>query len=319
MTVVALSGGVGGAKLALGLYRELPPDSLTVVVNTGDDFEHLGLQICPDLDTALYTLANLEHPAQGWGRRDETWTLMRVIESLGEDPWFRLGDADSALHVVRTHRLRTGMPLSAIIDAFRLRLGIAARLLPMTDDRVETRVDTDEGELAFQDYFVRRRCQPRVRAIRFAGAALATPGPGVREALAADSLEAIVLCPSNPYLSIDPLLAIPGLRAALERRRVPLIAVSPLIGGAAVKGPTGKIMQELGIETSAESVAAHYRGLIDALVVDTADAAAATTAAARIGVPVLATATLMSTLEDRVRLARFVLDRAAELRRAGRR
>ncbi|MGB8694147.1 MAG: 2-phospho-L-lactate transferase [Steroidobacteraceae bacterium] len=319
MTVVALSGGVGGAKLTLGLYRELSPDQLTVVVNTGDDFEHLGLHICPDLDTALYTLANLEHPAQGWGRRDETWTLMRVIESLGEDPWFRLGDADTALHVVRSHRLRAGMPLSAIIDAFRQRLGIAARLLPMTDDRVETRVDTDEGELAFQDYFVRRRCQPRVRAIRFAGAALAAPGPGVCEALAADSLETIVLCPSNPYLSIDPLLAIPGLRAALERRRVPLIAVSPLIGGAAVKGPTGKIMRELGIETTAESVATHYRGLIDALVVDTADAAAATTAAPGIGVPVFATATLMSTLEDRIRLARFVLDRAAQLRHAGRR
>ena len=312
-TAVALSGGVGGSKLTLGLYRALPPDRLSVVVNTGDDFDHLGLRICPDLDTTLYTLANLDNPAQGWGRRDETWTLMRVIESLGEDPWFQLGDADTALHVLRTHRLRAGMPLSTVIDEFRQRLGISACLLPMTDDRVETRVDTDEGDLGFQDYFVRRRCQPRVRAIRFAGATTATAGPGVCEALAAESLEAIILCPSNPYLSIDPLLAVPALRAALERRRVPAIAISPLIGGAAVKGPTAKIMHELGIKSSAESIARHYRGLIDGLVIDTADAVEAANASASIGIPVFPTATLMTTLEDRVRLARFVLDRADEL------
>jgi LPPG:FO 2-phospho-L-lactate transferase len=307
MTVVALSGGVGGAKLALGLYRALPPDTLTVVVNTGDDFDHLGLRICPDLDTVLYALAGLEHPEQGWGRRDETWTLMRVIESLGEDPWFQLGDADTALHVVRTHRLRGGASLSEVIRDVRIRLRIAAEIVPMSDSRVETRVDTDEGELAFQEYFVRRRCQPRTRAIRFKGAAEAALAPGVHAALSADSLEAIVLCPSNPYLSIDPLLAIPPLRAALVERRVPLIAVSPLIGGAAVKGPTAKIMRELGVETSVEAIAAHYRGLIDGLVIDSADAAA------RIALPVFTTPTLMKTLEDRVRLARFVLDCAREL------
>jgi LPPG:FO 2-phospho-L-lactate transferase len=312
MTVVALSGGVGGAKLALGLYRALPPDSLTVVANTGDDFDHLGLRICPDLDTLLYTLAALEHPEQGWGRRDETWTFMRVIEALGEDPWFRLGDADTALHVLRTHRLRGGAALSGVIEGFRLRLGIAAQILPMTDFRVETWVDTDQGELSFQEYFVRHRCQPRMRAIRFAGAAEATPAPGVRAALSAGGLEAIVLCPSNPYLSIDPLLAIPDLRRALEQRRVPLVAVSPLIGGAAVKGPTAKIMHELGIESSPEAIAAHYQGLIDGLVVDTADAAAA----ARMPIPVFTTGTLMKTLEDRMRLAGFVLDCARALRRA---
>jgi LPPG:FO 2-phospho-L-lactate transferase len=309
MTVVALSGGVGGAKLALGLYRALPPDALTVVVNTGDDFDHFGLRICPDLDTALYTLAALEHPEQGWGRRDETWTLMRVMESLGGDTWFRLGDADAALHILRTHQLGGGASLTNVIRKLRSRLGISADVLPMTDSSVATLVNTDAGELAFQDYFVRRRCEPQIRAIRFAGAATATTTAEVRAALHADALEAIVLCPSNPYLSIDPMLAIPDLRSALERRRVPLIAVSPLIGGMAVKGPTAKIMAELGIESSAAAIASHYRGLIDGLVVDTADAATAS----RISMPVFSTSTLMKTLEDRVRLARFVLARAREL------
>ena len=314
MTVVALSGGVGGAKLALGLYRTLPPNALTVVVNTGDDFDHLGLRICPDLDTVLYTLAAVEHPEQGWGRRDETWTLMRVMESLGGDTWFRLGDADAALHILRTQRLRSGASLSRVIREFRLRLGISADILPMTDAPVATFVDTDVGELAFQDYFVRLRCQPRVRAIRFAGAATATTTAEVRAALDADALEAIVLCPSNPYLSIDPLLAIPDLRSALERRRVPLIAVSPLIGGTAVKGPTTKIMAELAIDPSADTIASHYHGLIDGLVVDPADAAAAT----QLRLPVFSTPTLMKTLDDRLRLARFVLARARELQPLGR-
>ena len=309
MTVVALSGGVGGAKLALGLYRALPPDSMTVIVNTGDDFDHLGLRICPDLDTMLYTLAGLEHTERGWGRRDETWTLMRVIASLGVEPWFQLGDADTALHVVRTHRLSRGACLSEVIREFRVHLGITAEILPMTDFRVETRVDTEDGELAFQEYFVRRRCQPRVRKIRFAGAAEAAPAPGVHAALTAEALDAIVLCPSNPYLSIDPLLATPGLQALLRQRRVPLIAVSPLIGGTAVKGPTAKIMSELGIESSAQAIAAHYHGLIDGLVIDLADAAAARS----IPIPVFTTATLMKTLADRMRLAHFVLQCAREL------
>jgi len=310
MSVVALSGGVGGAKLALGLYRCLPAGSLRVVVNTGDDFDLLQLRICPDLDTALYTLGDLEHREQGWGRRDETWTLMRTMESLGEPMWFRLGDADTALHVLRTHRLREGARLTDIIDQVRRRFGIDAQILPMTDDTVATRVETDAGDLAFQEYFVRHRCEPRVRAIRFAGAASARATAEVRAALAAPDLEAIILCPSNPYLSIDPLLAIPDLRAALERRRVPLVAVSPLIGAAAVKGPTAKIMTELGVATSARAIADHYAGLIDGLVVDDVDAAEA----ARLPLPTFATRTLMRSLDDRVRLARFVLARARELR-----
>lgn len=310
MSVVALSGGVGGAKLSLGLYHALPPGKLTVIVNTGDDFEHLGLRICPDLDTTLYTLAGIEHPEQGWGRRDETWTLMRVLGDLGEDPWFRLGDGDVALHVLRTLRLRLGERLSTVMQDCASRLGITAGVVPMTDDVVATRVETDAGEMEFQEYFVRRRCEPRVRAVRFAGAAMAQPAAPALDALGASTLEAIVLCPSNPFLSIDPLLAIPGLRAALEKRRVPLVAVSPLIGGRAVKGPTAKIMDELGLAATVPAIAAHYRGIIDALVIDEQDAAVA----ADIDVPVFATRTLMRSRDDRVRLARFVLDCAGRLR-----
>lgn len=309
MSVVALSGGVGGAKLSLGLYRALPPGELTVVVNTGDDFEHLGLRICPDLDTTLYTLAGVENPEQGWGRRDETWTLMRVLADLGEDPWFRLGDGDVALHVLRTLRLRRGERLSKVMQDCASGLGIAAGIVPMTDDVVATRVETDAGEMEFQEYFVRRRCEPRVRAVRFAGAATAQPTASALDALGASTLEAIVLCPSNPFLSIDPLLAIPGLRAALEKRRVPLIAVSPLIGGRAVKGPTAKIMDELGLAATVPAIAAHYRGIIDALVIDEQDAHAGQ----GLDVPVFTGRTLMRSLDDRVALARCVLDCAAAL------
>lgn len=247
-------------------------------------------------------------PEQGWGRRDETWTLLRVLADLGEDPWFRLGDGDVALHVLRTARLRRGEQLSTVIQDYASRLGITARIVPMTDDAVATRVETDAGEMEFQEYFVRRRCEPRVRAVRFAGAAVAKPAAPALDALGATGLEAIVLCPSNPVLSIDPL-AIPGLRAVLERRRVPVIAVSPLIGGRAVKGPTAKIMDELGLAATVPAIAAHYRGIIDALVIDEQDAESGH----GLDVPVFATRTLMRSLDDRVALARFVLDCAAAL------
>jgi LPPG:FO 2-phospho-L-lactate transferase len=311
MSVVAISGGVGGAKLALGLDRSLSAGDLTVLVNTGDDFDHLGLRICPDIDTVLYTLADLADPAQGWGRRNETWTLMQTLASLGEDTWFKLGDADTALHVARTRRLNSGSTLTEVTEHFRLQFGIASRILPMTNESVQTRIDTDEGDLAFQDYFVRRRCGPRAHSIRFVGAADAAPAPGVIAALSSPELQAIVLCPSNPYLSIDPVLAIGDLRQALEKRAAPLIAVSPLIGGAAVKGPTAKIMQELGIPMTPVSIFEHYRGVIDALVVDSVDA----DAAGRLPIPTFSTATLMTTLDDRLRLARFVLDCARTLPR----
>lgn len=311
MSVVAISGGVGGAKLALGLDRVLRAGELTIVVNTGDDFEHFGLKICPDLDTVLYTLADMADPLQGWGRRDETWSVMQTFAALGEATWFKLGDADTALHVARTHRLNQGSTLTEVMEHFRTQLGIASRILPMSDERVETRIETDEGDLAFQDYFVRRRCEPRALSIRFLGADSASSAPGVAAALSSPELEAIILCPSNPYLSIDPLLAIAKLRQSLENRAAPLIAVSPLIGGRAVKGPTAKIMQELGIPMTPASIYGHYQGLLDGLVVDGADAAAAD----QLPVPVFSTATLMSSLDDRLRLARFVLHCARSLPR----
>jgi LPPG:FO 2-phospho-L-lactate transferase len=312
VSVVAISGGVGGAKLCLGLDKILRAGELTVIVNTGDDFDHFGLKVCPDLDTVLYTLANIADPVQGWGRRDETWTLMRTLAELGEETWFKLGDADTALHVARTDRLNRGSTLTDVTEHFRTQFGVVSRILPMTDDRVETRITTDEGELAFQSYFVRRRCEPRALSIRFAGAAAASPTSAVTAALTSPELEAIILCPSNPYLSIDPLLAVAGLRQSLENRAAPLIAVSPLIGGRAVKGPTAKIMHELGIPMTPTSIYQHYHGLIDGLVVDGADAADAQHSP----VPVFSTATLMSSLDDRMRLARFVLDCARSLPKA---
>jgi len=301
--VIALSGGVGGAKLLRGLYHVLPPDTLAAIVNTGDDFEHLGLHISPDIDTALYTLAGLAHPEQGWGRRDETWNFMRALETVGGETWFRLGDADLALHVERTRRLGSGESLSAIIGDFARRFGIRAEIIPMSDDPVATRVLADEGELAFQDYFVRRRCEPVLRGLRFAGAEGARLPQSARAAFVSPELEAIIIAPSNPWLSIDPLLAIPELRRALETAKCCRIAVTPIIAGNAVKGPTAKIMAELGIPVSPLAVAEHYRGLIDGLVLDERDAALAD----RFDIKVHIADTLMTTLDDYERVARMTL------------
>ena len=310
--VVALSGGIGGAKLALGLYRVLPPDTLTVIVNTGDDFEHLGLHICPDLDTTLYTLAGLANPELGWGRRDETWTFMQTLEALGGETWFRLGDADLALHVERTQRLKGGASLSAIAADLARRLGIEAAIVPVSDDPIRTRIATSDGELAFQDYFVRHRCTPRVQGITYQGAAAARLASPALAALQSAALEAIIICPSNPYLSVDPLLAVPQLLPAVRAARVPVIAVTPLIGGEAVKGPTAKIMRELGIAPTPRAIAQHYASWIDAFVLDRADAAQATA----FDIPVHVTDTLMKSVGDRERLAREVLAFAATLPRA---
>ena len=309
--VVALTGGIGGAKLALGLHRVLPPGALACIVNTGDDFVHLGLHVSPDLDTTLYTLAGCENPEQGWGRRDETWTFMRVLGELGGETWFRLGDGDLALHVERTRRLAAGETLSAIMDDVRRRFGIASRLLPMSDDTVATRVHTPDAELAFQDYFVRLRAAPEVRAIEFAGASTSRTSAALAEVLGSPRLRAIVVCPSNPYLSIDPILAVRGLAAALRAPGVPVVAVSPLIGGRAVKGPTAKIMRELGIEASNRAIAAHYGDLLDGLVIDESDRSAELPR----GLPTRATRTLMKSLDDREMLARATLEFADHLRR----
>lgn len=301
--VLAISGGIGGAKLALGLYRALAPDALTVVCNTGDDFTHLGLYVSPDVDTVLYTLAGLANREQGWGRADETWTFMHALEALGGETWFRLGDGDLALHVERTRRLAAGETPGAIIDELRRRLGVAARIVPMSDHGVRTMVHTSHGVLAFQEYFVKLRCEPPVQRFEFAGADAAQPAPALLAMLSDHALQAVVICPSNPFISIDPLLALPGVREALRACSAPVVAVSPVIGGQAVKGPTAKMMRELGLPVSAAGVAAHYHGLLDGFVVDDADEALADT----LDLPCLVTRTLMRSDADKTALAREVL------------
>ncbi|HEX6144099.1 MAG TPA: 2-phospho-L-lactate transferase [Geminicoccaceae bacterium] len=312
--VMALSGGIGGAKLALGLYRVLPADSLMVVCNTGDDFEHLGLSISPDLDTVLYTLAGIANPETGWGRANETWTFMAALRELGGETWFQLGDGDLATHVERTRRLAAGESLSAIMDDLRRRLGVRARLVPMSDRPVRTVVQTKDGALAFQRYFVERRCAPEVTGFAFQGAGSARPPPEVPEALDDPGLDALVICPSNPFISIDPILAVPGTRSAIAACRAPVVAVSPVIGGRAVKGPTAKMMAELGMPVTSRAVAARYAGLLDGFVLDQGDAAEAES----IEVPCLATRTLMVSEDDKRRLAAEVLAFARRIRKATR-
>jgi LPPG:FO 2-phospho-L-lactate transferase len=297
--LLALCGGIGGAKLALGLYHILEPGQLIVAVNTGDDFDHLGLKISPDVDTVLYTLGGVADPERGWGRADESWHFMAALRELGGEDWFQLGDRDLAIHIERTSFLGQGKTLAAFIAHVADRLGITATILPMTNDRVRTIVETEEGDLPFQRYFVERRSTPVVRALRFDGAERARPAAGLLEAISDPALRAIVICPSNPYLSIDPILAVAGLRVALSRAVAPVIAVSPIIGGRAIKGPTVKIMAELGIGATTQSIAAHYAGIIDGLVIDDSDAGEA----AGIDLPVLVARTLMQTLADRKRLA----------------
>ena len=309
--VLALSGGIGGAKLALGLYRVLPPDTLTIVANPGDDFEHLGLAISPDLDTLLYTLSGQDNPELGWGRKGETWTFMAALEGLGGETWFRLGDGDLATHVERTRRLHAGEHLSGVIDDFRRRLGIRARLLPASDDPVRTRLRTDRGWLDFQPYFVGLHCEPVVAEIVFAGADAAQLQPEFLAALADPALCAVVICPSNPFISIDPILAVPGVRAALRDCTAPVVAVSPIIGGKAVKGPTAKMMAELGLPVDAAAVARHYGDIIDVYVADEADAAGV----GGLDMPVVLARTLMVSLDDRAALARTVLAAADRARK----
>lgn len=300
--VVAICGGVGGAKLALGLSRTVGSD-LTVVVNTGDDFEHLGLCISPDLDTVLYTLAGVSNKELGWGRADESWNFMEALRHLGGEAWFQLGDRDLALHVQRTHLLRSGSSLTSVMQTAARHHDIAATILPMSDDPVRTMLATSQGRLAFQRYFVEHRCAPQVNGIFFEGAENARPSAQVVSALQAPDLRAVIICPSNPYLSIDPILAVPGMRTLLEDANAPVIAVSPIIGGTAVKGPTTKIMAELGVPSTSLSIARHYGGLLHGLVIDTSDAAEGD----EIRRLVHMVPTLMKTDEDRDRLAGEVL------------
>ena len=315
--VVALAGGVGGARLSDGLARNLALEDLSLIVNIGDDFDHLGLRICPDLDTVCYTLAGLANPATGWGRTDDTFKALETLSQLGGPGWFRLGDRDLGLHLERTRRLRAGQSLSEVTRAICKSWEIHIRVLPVTDDSVPTWVYTEEGELPFQEYFVHRQCRPRVTGFHFSGAEEASPAPGVLEAIR--KAQTIILCPSNPWVSLDPILAVPGVCQALiapaQEQNRPVVGVSPILGGKTVKGPAAKMYAELGIEPSAVSVARHYAGLLDGFVIDHQDAQLASEIEA-LGMQVLVTQTLMLTPDDRRRLAAEVLEFAARLARA---
>lgn len=312
--ILALAGGVGGAKLALGLGDTLPAAELTVAVNTADDFEHLGLSICPDLDTVMYTLAGVANRETGWGRRDETWTVMEALGQLGGETWFRLGDKDLATHIERTRRLRAGESLTSVTRDLSARLGVKPAMVPMSDDPVRTMVATDKGELAFQDWFVRLRCEPAVKSVRFAGADKATAHPALIDT---DGLRGIVVCPSNPFVSVAPILAVPGVRTALATATVPKVAVTPIVGGQAIKGPAAKMLAELGHDVSALGVARYYKDWVDGFVLDVQDASLARDIEA-LELKVKVADTMMRNDADKRRVAREVLDFVDELAVSGR-
>lgn len=298
LKIVALAGGVGGAKLAHGLAQNLRPQQLTIIVNTGDDFEHYGLYVSPDLDTVCYTLAGLANPETGWGRVNETWNVIQNATKLGGPNWFNLGDQDLGTHLERTRRLKEGQCLSEITRDFCKAWGIGPTILPMTDQQVRTIVITDEGELAFQEYFVHRRCEPRVKGFRFDGLDMAEPAPGACGAL--DSADAVIICPSNPWVSVDPILRV------LPKINKPVFAVSPIIGGQTVKGPAAKMYRELGIEPSALAVAEHYREQLSGFVLDNVDKQLQGEIMG-LNMKTLVTNTLMKSHEDRSRLAQEIL------------
>ncbi|HSB02997.1 MAG TPA: 2-phospho-L-lactate transferase [Anaerolineales bacterium] len=304
MKIVAFAGGVGGAKLAHGLAQILPPEDLTVIVNTGDDFEHYGLYICPDLDTVCYTLAGLANPETGWGRVHETWNVIENAVKLGGPDWFNLGDRDLGTHLERTRRLKEGQTLSQITKDFCKAWGIEHTVLPMSDQPVRTIVETEAGDLAFQEYFVHRRCEPRVKGFRFEGADRAEPAAGAREAI--QSAEAVIICPSNPWVSIDPILKVFSPLLSGEGSAVRFFAVSPIIGGQTVKGPAAKMFRELGIEPSALAVANHYCVLVNGFVLDKIDEQLK--GEIGLNMSTMVTNTLMKDVRDRSRLAQEVLD-----------
>lgn len=312
--ILVLAGGVGGSRLANGLAALLPPEKILFVVNTADDFRHLGFDISPDLDTVMYTLAGRANAVTGWGIEGETWNFMDALERVGGETWFRLGDRDLATHVERTRRLGAGASLSEVTAYLCDQYGVRHPVVPMSDEPVRTVVRTaSEGELDFQHYFVRRRCEPAVSGLEYRGAATARPSPRFEAALYGGQIEAVVIGPSNPFLSIEPILALPGVRDRLACLDVPRIAVSPLVGGKAVKGPADKIMRELGHDVSAATVANIYKGVINALVVDSRDALPAD--ADSLGdITVQAEDTLMKSRADQQRLAHAVLDLARRMR-----
>ena len=313
--VLALCGGVGGAKLALGLTKILAPQQLTIVVNTGDDFEHFGLTVCPDLDTVTYTLAGLNNPDTGWGRREESWRCMETLQQLGADDWFRLGDLDLGIHLARRALLDKGLTLSEVTASITRKFEIAHTIVPMSDAAVRTTIDTDDGEISFQHYFVRERCRPAVRGVRFDGAGGASLSPSFESALEDPALDAILICPSNPFVSVAPILALGEIGDRLRRHRAPVVAVSPIVANKAIKGPTAKMMQEMGLDSSALGVYYHYGDLLDGFIVDDQDRELVDEfeGPGRLH----CCNTVMKSLDDRVELARECLQFAARLGGAG--
>lgn len=302
LQVVALAGGVGGAKLAVGLQAVLPPGALSVIVNTGDDLEHWGLTICPDLDTVMYNLAGVNNPETGWGRAEDSFTVLHTMGLLGGEDWFRLGDKDLAVHLRRTEWLRQGVSLTEVTDRLRRAFGIPSQIFPMSDSPVRTLVHTDEGDLPFQYYFVGRRCEPCVIDVSYVGAEEANLPEGARAALLA--ADVVIFCPSNPYLSIDPILSVGEMRLLLKKIRAPKVAVAPIVGGKALKGPAAKMMREMGYPVTPVTIAAHFDDVLDGFVLDREDEAAAP----HMRLPTLVTDTIMHTLDDKIRLARETLD-----------
>lgn len=310
--ILALSGGVGGAKLAVGLAQLLAPEQLTIVCNTGDDFDHYGLRICPDIDSVMYALAGRNNEQQGWGLADESWRVLDQLGAIGGDTWFKLGDLDIATHLLRSECLRRGESLSEAIQKLCAGFGVQHRIVPMSDDTVSTIVETEGGDLSFQHYFVREQCKPVVRGFYFRGIDIAKPHPDLLQPLLDDAIDAVIICPSNPFVSVDPILQLSGVRTALQNTSVPVIAVSPIVGGNAIKGPAAKMLRELNRVSSAFAVAEYYRDVIDGFVIDTIDADQIDTIA-QLDIAVHATASVMKTQSDRVQLAKAVLQFASAL------
>lgn len=310
--VVALSGGVGGAKLVRGLSQILPPKDMTVIVNTGDDFKHLGLHVSPDIDSVLYALAGLDDPIRGWGRRDETWNFLDALKTLGGESWFQLGDKDLAVHVERSHMLSCGKSLSQATSDLAIRLGISLNILPMSNDPVATTIVTDSGLMPFQEYFVKERCKPVLRGVQYEGAAEALPAGGVCDSLRSKDMSCVIICPSNPFLSVGPILAIPEIRLVLADVTVPIIAVSPIVGGQALKGPAAKILGELGRPVNPVSIAEYYRGLVTAIVIDECDEVFKPQIEA-LGLVCMCTRTIMKNDRDKATLADDLIRFANEL------
>ena len=307
---LALSGGVGGAKLALGIANHIEPEALAIIANVGDDFEHLGLSICPDIDTLTYTLAGLNNLKTGWGRSNDTFNFMKTLESLHGETWFQLGDQDLALHILRTQRLHSGESLSSITRQICDVLGVKVRIIPASDDPIKTKVQTTEGNFALQRYFVLENCQPKVTGFKYEGSEEAAVNSLILDKVLDKNLKAVILCPSNPYISIDPILSIRGFKETLKYCKAPIIAVSPIIGRHSLKGPTAKMMDELGYEVSAHTVACHYGDIIDGIVIDSSDSELEGSIQDE-GIRTCVAPTIMNSKQDKIRLAEDALNFAA--------